>query len=149
MLLEDLTVVWILSTFLWVAQYAYLTSLNLARQLNQNLVAEPVHPASVVQKPSKSSSVTISTFTMAYNYKGKGQGYQSGGNGRYGAQSQRGHQSSTFQTKPPSWCVESASSYTLEQYHKDVREWYRSTTSLDTSAKMDLIVNQLQGTAAT
>ena len=79
---------------------------------------------------------------------GKGNGYISGGRGSYGTQlAQRPNQANVMMTVPPSWKVEQSSAYSLDQYHKDVNDWHRLATHLDPATKMDMIVNQLWGTA--
>ena len=50
-------------------------------------------------------------------------------------------------TQPPQWRVEGSSWDSLDLYHRDVQNWYRMTAHVDPANKMDMIGNQLQGTA--
>ena len=94
---------------------------------------------------------------MALSFRGgKGSGYSSyssqsspGYSSGYGMQTALRHNHGSSWTIPPSWRVEQSQWYTLESYHKEVAEWYRTMVHMDPATKMDLIVGRLQGAAQT
>ena len=49
-------------------------------------------------------------------------------------------------TQPPQWKFEGSSWHSLDLYHKDLQNWFR-TVHLEPADKMDMIINRLEGTA--